>query len=174
LLGLIDADRDRAVAIATERIEKFPALFTGCWLDIFRRKIGLVSSEDGDVDLIQGLLDAMQMARADFTLTFRKLSEGEEMPELAGWSARWRERLTRDPQSLEDRRALMRGVNPAFIPRNHLVEEMIAAAVERGDYRPFEDLLTVLSRPYKDQPDAARYAKPPEPNEQVYRTFCGT
>ena len=68
----------------------------------------------------------------------------------------------------------MKSVNPAFIPRNHLVEEMIAAAVERADYTPFENLLAVLMQPYEDQPDAQKYAEPPPPSEQVYRTFCGT
>lgn len=63
-------------------------------------------------------------------------------------------------------------VNPAFVPRNHLVEEMIAAA-EAGDFAPFETLNTVLSRPYDDQPDFPRYADLP-PRMDGYRTFCGT
>ena len=68
----------------------------------------------------------------------------------------------------------MRAVNPAFIPRNHRVEAMIQAAVEQGDFAPFEELLMVLSKPYEDQPSFARYAEPPEPDERIYRTFCGT
>ena len=71
------------------------------------------------------------------------------------------------------RRATMRAVNPAFIPRNHLVAEVIAAAT-LNDYAPFERLNTVLARPYDDQPDHARYALPPEPHEVVHQTFCGT
>ena len=46
----------------------------------------------------------------------------------------------------------MRGINPAFIPRNHRIEQAIAAAVEREDFAPFEEMLQVLSRPYEDQP----------------------
>ncbi len=68
----------------------------------------------------------------------------------------------------------MRRVNPAFIPRNHRVEAMIEAAVERGDFAPFETLLTVLSRPYVDQPDQAAFAMAPEDGGVGYRTFCGT
>ena len=68
----------------------------------------------------------------------------------------------------------MRAVNPAFIPRNHRIEAVIQAAVERDDFAPFEELLTVLSRPYEDQPGFERYAGPPEPHERVQRTFCGT
>ena len=68
----------------------------------------------------------------------------------------------------------MRAVNPAFIPRNHRIEAVIQAAVTGDDYAPFEALLTVLARPYVDQPDFAAYADPPEPDQRVLQTFCGT
>ena len=68
----------------------------------------------------------------------------------------------------------MRTINPAFIPRNHRVEAVIRAAVDRNDYRPFEELLRVLSKPYEDQPELAAYAEPPQPEERVCQTFCGT
>ena len=68
------------------------------------------------------------------------------------WAARWRQRLADEPQSAAERQAAMRAVNPAFIPRNHRVEAVIAAAVNSDDYAPFEELLTVLSKPYEDQP----------------------
>ena len=68
----------------------------------------------------------------------------------------------------------MRRASPAYIPRNHLVERMIEAAVEREDYAPFEAFMDVLSRPYEDQPGREEYAEPPPANQGVYRTFCGT
>ncbi len=68
----------------------------------------------------------------------------------------------------------MDGVDPAFIPRNHQVEAMIVAAVERQDFAPFHRMLDVLLRPYEDQPDAAHLAEPPQPHERVAATFCGT
>ena len=67
----------------------------------------------------------------------------------------------------------MRAVNPAFIPRNHLVEEAINAALD-GDLNPFDNLLAVLSAPYEDQPAFARYADPPRQDQVVRQTFCGT
>ncbi len=73
-----------------------------------------------------------------------------------------------------ERQAAMRAVNPAFIPRNHRVEAVIAAAVNNDDYAPFEELLTVLSKPYEDQPAFAAYAEPPLPEQRVLQTFCGT
>jgi uncharacterized protein YdiU (UPF0061 family) len=68
----------------------------------------------------------------------------------------------------------MREVNPAIIPRNHRVEQALAAAVEHGDFEPFEALLQVLSRPYEDRPESMTYAAPPKPSERVFQTFCGT
>ena len=68
----------------------------------------------------------------------------------------------------------MRTVNPAFIPRNHRVEQALDAAIEYGDFSPFAELLTVLSRPYEDQAAFADYANPPQTDERVFRTFCGT
>jgi uncharacterized protein YdiU (UPF0061 family) len=51
---------------------------------------------------------------------------------------------------------------------------MIQAAITQSDFAPFEELLTVLSNPYEDQPAYAHYAKPPEEHERVENTFCGT
>ena len=68
----------------------------------------------------------------------------------------------------------MHRVNPAFIPRNHRVEAVIQAAMNNDDYAPFEELLTVLSKPFEDQPGFAAYAEPPEPDQRVTQTFCGT
>jgi uncharacterized protein YdiU (UPF0061 family) len=68
----------------------------------------------------------------------------------------------------------MRAVNPAFIPRNHRIEAVIDAAVNRDDFAPFEELLTVLAKPYQDQPALSGYADPPEPDQRVLQTFCGT
>jgi len=79
-----------------------------------------------------------------------------------------------DPQTAAERRASMRSVNPLYIPRNHLVEEAIAAAVEESDLAPFRRLLQVLSSPYEEQASAERYATPPRPEEVVHQTFCGT
>ena len=88
--------------------------------------------------------------------------------------ARWRQRLTEEPREPEARRAAMRAVNPVFIPRNHLVEAALAAAVERQDLGPFEELLDVVARPYEDRPGFERYSAPPGPEERVHQTFCGT
>ena len=138
------------------------------------------------MSLIRDLLDGMAQNGADFTLTFRRLAdaaEGRDEPVRSlfidptafdTWAGRWRERLKEEPEDADTRRTTMQAVNPAFIPRNHQVEAAIVAAVQRNDFDPFEEILTVLEKPYEDQPTFARYAEPPEPHERVLQTFCGT
>lgn len=188
LLPLIDADRDKAIEHANAIIKAYGERFHAHWLHGMRGKIGLALAEDGDLELIQSLLALMQAQGADFTLTFRRLSALADDPEAetefastfrepaatAEWLAHWRERLLRDPQVPTERAAAMRHVNPAFIPRNHRVEQAIEAAVEDGDFSLFEALLAVLSHPYDEQPAFAAYMDPPKPEERVLQTFCGT
>ncbi|MBB4568323.1 protein adenylyltransferase SelO [Rhizobium leucaenae] len=188
LLSLIDPSVDAAVDLANAVLKAYGERFQTPWLAGMRAKIGLATEEDGDLDLIQALLALMQQQEADFTLTFRRLaalaeSEDKEMAFAASfkdpestetWLARWRERLSRDPQAPTERARAMRSVNPAFIPRNHRIEQAIEAAVKEEDFSLFEALLAVLAKPYQDQPAFAPYAEPPQPAERVLQTFCGT
>lgn len=68
----------------------------------------------------------------------------------------------------------MRAVNPAYIPRNHRVAEVIKAAEDNNDFEPFKRLLRILAHPYAEQPEYSSYQLPPQPDEKVLRTFCGT
>jgi len=167
LLPLLGEDENAARAQAQAAIDAFPALFEAALTAGFRAKLGLRDAEPDDMAMVQDLLDTMAANEADFTLTFRGMSDGA-LPEMFdAWRTRWQERL----RNVD--RDLMRAVNPAFIPRNHRVEEALAAATE-GDFAPFEMLVKVLSRPYEDQPEFAPYRDPPRPEQVVQRTFCGT
>jgi uncharacterized protein YdiU (UPF0061 family) len=188
LLPLLSPEQDSAVADAEDALGAFSGRFETAFQAGLRRKLGLATEREADAALVGDLLAAMAENSADFTLTFRRLADAAADPAEAepvrrlfidptsfdAWATRWRARLAEEPGTGEDRRAAMRAVNPAFIPRNHRVEAVIAAAVERDDFAPFEELLTVLSRPYDDQPEHARYAEPPEAHERVLKTFCGT
>ncbi len=188
LLPLIDPDRDKAIEQANAVIKAYGERFHAFWLQGMRGKIGLASAEDGDLELVQALLALMQAQGADFTLAFRRLSALAGDPEAEAafvssfrepaaaveWLAQWRERLARDAQAPGERAAAMKRVNPAFIARNHRVEQAIEAAVEDGDFSLFEALLAVLSKPYEEQPAFAAYMDPPKPEERVLQTFCGT
>jgi len=188
LLPLLSEDEDAAVAEATEALGAYGPSFEKAYQAGLRRKIGLFTEREGDVTLGRDLLEAMSVNGADFTLTFRRLSDaalGQEDDSgvqalfadpsaFAGWATRWRQRLSQEPMDAGARHAAMQSMNPAFIPRNHRVEAVIKAAVEADDFGPFEELLTVLSQPYEDQPAFAHYAEPPQDDERVYQTFCGT
>jgi uncharacterized protein YdiU (UPF0061 family) len=188
LLPLIDDDENTAVALAQEQVQEFTERFELFYDAAMRRKIGLAEEKEGDAGLVDSLLTAMANNGADFTVTFRRLSDAAgdpaavervrelfaDHPAFDDWAARWTERLALDPQTAAERRSNMRSVNPLYIPRNHLVEEVIAAAVEESDLAPFRRLLEVLGSPYEEQPSAERYATPPRPEEVVHQTFCGT
>jgi uncharacterized protein YdiU (UPF0061 family) len=183
LLPLLGDDSDRALAIANEVLATFQPRFGTTLLTGLRRKLGLFTDEEGDATLAQDLLNAMTAGAADFTLVFRKLDPESDArvrtlfstPEAYdAWAVRWRERIAREPQDAATRRDAMRSVNPAYIPRNHRVEAALAAAIEREDFAPFEELLQVLDKPFEERPQFAGYAEPPLPAERVCQTFCGT
>ncbi len=180
LLPLIDPDPDRALALAREKIAAFTTHFRQLQLTGWREKLGLFNAEAGDETLIEELLAGMHRLRADFTNTCRALADGANRPDplfkdddMVRWQSRWQARLGRQPQSLTAAGTLMRSRNPAVIPRNHRVEEALAAAGQ-DDYQPLQRLLSVLARPYDDTPEQAPYRSPAPPSDQAYRTFCGT
>ncbi|MFH7319351.1 YdiU family protein [Desulfurivibrio sp. D14AmB] len=188
LLPLLADNPEEALAVAREEVARFPELFQAAWLAGMRRKIGLREERAEDRGLIEELLALMAANRADFTLTFRGLCRLEtvdlqgdqelrrlfERPEeFEPWAQSWRSRLAAEGSDDRQRRAAMEAVNPAFIPRNHRVEEVIRAGYQ-GDFSRFRELLAVLAAPFADQPEFIRYARPPRPEEVVTKTFCGT
>ena len=187
LLPLLASHQDEAIKHAQAAIDAIGPDFEQAYGSGLRRKIGLFQSKPEDAGLIEDLLERMTENRADFTLTFRALCDSAVCAEndtavrvlfnnpaaFDEWAVKWRARLAEDGGDPSARREAMRAVNPQYIPRNHRVEEAIAEAV-RGDYAPFETLVAVLSKPFDDQPEFARYADPPRPEEVVHQTFCGT
>lgn len=178
LLSLFDTDEEKAVAVAMEVLNAFPATYERCRVAEMRAKLGLTSDDAGDAALVDELLGWMQTAKADFTNTFRDLASPEL---LAGetyqgevfktWHEKWTARLTRDGHPA-DAFARMNATNPAYIPRNHRVEEVLAAA-ERDDFAPLHELLAVLASPFTAKPEWAKYTLPPA-DDRGYQTFCGT
>jgi uncharacterized protein YdiU (UPF0061 family) len=188
LLPLFAGDRDTGIEAANDALDRFASHFETAYAAGLRRKLGLFRAMPDDLGLAQDLLERMARNAADFTLTFRLLSDASNSigadaavrslftnpVAYDDWAHRWRHRLAEDGGDAGDRLAAMRAASPAFIPRNHLVEEALSAAVNNGESASFERLLTVLSRPYEDQPDFGHYADPPQPYQVVHQTFCGT
>ena len=179
MLPLFDRDVDRAAERATAALDRFPDLFEQHWLDGMRAKLGLFTQEEGDKALADDLLAWMQRRSADFTNTFRSLTGGRLVdlattdPEIELWQRRWTARRGRQPQSSVEAEHLMQRHNPAFIPRNHNVEEALQAATSADDYSVMERLLDVLAAPYDHARDAPMFSRSGS-GEQPYRTFCGT
>ncbi len=185
LLPLLDEIEEKAVESANAVLKEFGERFQSSWIGVFRRKIGLSTEAESDGELIQGLLSALHDGEADFTLAFRRLADAAEgrdgaflgtfkEPEKAGeWLVRWRQRLATEELDMAARAAAMRKVNPAVIPRNHRIQEAIAAA-NYGDLSFFERLLQAIEKPFEERPEFADFMQPPKPEERVTQTFCGT
>jgi uncharacterized protein YdiU (UPF0061 family) len=175
LLPLFDAREDAALEWAREAIGRFSAMFEAAFTQGLLAKLGIATPREGDDALAAALLGRMHEAKLDFTNSFRALcdaAEGQAPPALAplgDWLDQWRARLVGEPGAPA---TLMRRVNPAAIPRNHLVEEALSAAMEREDLAPFDALLAVLQRPFEAPPP--RYAEPMPAGGAPYMTFCGT
>jgi serine/tyrosine/threonine adenylyltransferase len=186
LLPLLDDDEDKAVEMANGVLKSFGDVFQEEWLILFSAKLGVMGEGADDRMLVSDFLDLMHQGEADFTLTFRTLSKvagGAAVdtltdlfkvppPGLSDWITRWRARAD-DGRTPSERQAAMEAVNPALIPRNHRIEEAIAAAVY-NDFSLFHRLVDALADPYADRPDTSDLHVPPTPYERVMRTFCGT
>jgi uncharacterized protein YdiU (UPF0061 family) len=180
--------QEAALASAHEALAAFGPQFEAAYLAGMRRKLGLFTEREGDAVLAQGLLKRMAANQSDYTLTFRRLSDAAVGPEGDGgvralfadpsaydvWTVGWRQRLEEESIPAQVRAARMRTASPLFIPRNHVVEAVLDAAVHQQDFRPFEELLDVVTRPYEERPHLERYATPARPEQCVIATFCGT
>ncbi|MGG7143348.1 protein adenylyltransferase SelO [Clostridium nigeriense] len=181
LVPLLSNNQDEAVDMAQNMVSRFNDIYKEMYLSGMRFKLGLFNEEREDENLIYDLLNLMHKNGADYTNTFRNLTLDKkcdivmfETTEFSSWFNRWQERLNRQEKSKEEIIKLMKSVNPSVIPRNHLVEEAIEAAVKNNDYTVMNKLLEVLLRPYDYADYQEEYAKLPEPSKIPYRTFCGT
>jgi uncharacterized protein YdiU (UPF0061 family) len=179
LLPLIDEDEERAIALAVESLGGFRPQYQAAWSAGMRAKLGLPADVPDEVvaPLAEELLGLLRADSVDLTSFFRRLAGAargdvdaarNSFLDLAGfdrWAARWRE-LAPDADGMDR-------VNPVYVPRNHLVEEALAAATD-GDLDPLTALLDAVSAPFDERPGLERYAAPAPADFGAYRTFCGT
>lgn len=188
LLPLLSDSEAKAVALAETALDTFPATYQPHYETGMLAKLGIHEHNDANVALLNRLLTLMSDTAADHSLTFRRLSERVnpalendasiagiyELPEsFTSWITQWQTQLAREPLPAAERQHQMFAVNPVFIPRNHLVEEVIQAA-NQGQFQPFHDLVERLADPYHYAAIHEHYAKPPRPEQVVCKTFCGT
>jgi serine/tyrosine/threonine adenylyltransferase len=180
LLPLLGDDQEQAIGLAVEALGSFRPEYDAAWSAGMRAKLGLPAGLDAAVGtaLVDDLLGLMQADSVDVTSLFRALgraARGDAAParnlflDLArfdSWAERWLA-LTPDADAMDR-------TNPAYVPRNHLVEEALDAATG-GDLAPLQRLLAAVTSPFDERPGLERYAAPgPADFGATYRTFCGT
>jgi serine/tyrosine/threonine adenylyltransferase len=167
LLPLLSDDLEEGVALAEQSFGVFHAEYDRVWLSGMRARLGLSADtpEDDVRSLVDDLLNLLKENHVDYTSFFRRLRRGEVLPGFGAWLPRWRA-LTPDADAMDR-------ANPVYIPRNHLVEEALAAATA-GDVEPVERLMDAVTAPYDERRGLERYALPAPEDFGPYRTFCGT
>jgi uncharacterized protein YdiU (UPF0061 family) len=186
LLPLIDPDPDMATAAATAVLAAFPNRYQQYWLNGMRTKLGLVEANALDEALIDDLLALLQSQRVDYTTVFRALATtlrgGDEAlsslfeipTAIDEWTASWKSRLETEGRDADLVAKEMDGTNPIYIPRNHTVDDALAAATA-GEIAPFHALLEAVTNPFDERSDLERFAGPAADSfDQTFQTFCGT
>lgn len=181
LLPLISDNEEEARNAAQATLETFSSIFKQSYQKVLTEKIGLPDTEDG-FEHARQLLGLMHADHLDFTVAFRTLAEDIDAftglfinsAAITSWIGEWERYLEGAGVTPDQSMQRMRRVNPAYIPRNHRVEQAIRAAEDDGDYTLTHRLIEVLERPYEDQPEFHDYRTPPKPEEIVRQTFCGT
>ena len=183
MLPLFDDDGDRAVELATGILETFPPRFQEAWNRAMRTKLGVDADDQRGDTVVADLLALMHEQRSDYTSTLRSLSTAvrgdlsatralfADPEAVDAWSERWLALLGDDRTAIAE---AMDRANPIYVPRNHVVEEVLTAA-SWGDVAAFERFLDVVTNPYEERPGLERFAEPaPLDTAGSYRTFCGT
>lgn len=176
LLPLIDTDEIKSIKKATKVIDSFSEVYEKYWLSAMQAKLGLKKNMPVDANLIDDFLHTMLDNKVDYTLAFRALiniEDGDGLRKLYkdhsapnSWIPRYIDRLKQEVKP--------EYVTPIYIPRNHLVEDVLNSAEITQDYMLFERLLNVITQPYSLQKQAKYYSDPPEIYNPNYQTFCGT
>ena len=179
LIPFLDKDKNKAIELATNKINEFDSKYEKKWLKMMRGKLGFISQEKSDEVLILDLLQWMHINKADYTNTFCNLTYENiindkifQMDEFFNWKDRWKKRLSED-KNIQKSKDLMKASNPVIIPRNYLVEEALKYA-EDGNLDKIKHLLKILSNPYKMQSSITSYQMPPKQSKIPYKTYCGT
>ncbi len=179
-----EEETQAVVKIAEEILAAYNQKYHRYWLENMRKKLGLSETHEADTALVKDLLNAMESGNADFTLTFFYLSQAGQLAqaralfskpeEFDEWVEKWQHRLAEESLSDIEHYEMMQAVNPVYIPRNHQIEAAIRAAEDDKDFSVFHALHEVLEKPFERQEGKDAYMLPPQPEEVVHQTFCGT
>jgi len=187
LLPLIDKDLEKSLSKAQEIIDNFPNRMNEAIMKIMCSKIGFKVSDKDSQELLKNYLKLMLDNKSDYTLSFRYLSnllkntdinllneQFKDQESLTSWLKDWMNELKTKKINKKDAIKVMDEKNPIFIPRNHFLERTIEKAIKDNDYSEMQTLLEVLAKPFEEQPNYSTYIDPPNEDEVVQQTFCGT
>jgi uncharacterized protein YdiU (UPF0061 family) len=186
LIPLIDKNEQNSINILTQKISLIHSKYEKAWLKVMSEKIGITKIQDGDLDLINNLLDIMRDEKADFTLVFRYLADfiiGKEnllinlfdnSKKINEWIINWKNRIEKEGKFDKSLCIKMKKINPLYIPRNHLVEYALDEALSKENYKPFYNLLSFVTNPFDEISNSEEYTLPAPIKDKPYKTFCGT
>ena len=180
LLPVIHPEPSTALQLAQSCIDQFDPIWVEKYYEMMLLKLGMDKKAPELYSLVDELLALMQNLKLDYTNTFLALTHdqvtGEGImagPEFKPWLDKWKNTLNHS-NLYEKAKTRMKENNPAFVPRNHLVEEALDAAVN-GNPDLIKQLLEVLGKPYHYQENLSHFTIPPPPVfEHEYATYCGT
>lgn len=180
ILPLLHEDADEAKKIALTIVKSFTQNFQKHYSEGMKAKLGFISDEASDQEIIKSLLEWMERRGADWTYTFRSLLFDESVRtepyfdnEFKEWLSNWKSRVEQPSNNPDQAKTLMRNSNPAYIARNKHVEDALNEA-QSGDLSKFNRLLNALRTPFQEHPEYNDILMPPPPNRDPYLTFCGT
>jgi len=174
IIPLLDEDQNKAIEVGEEIIESFKQKYEKKFHEMMKKKLGFITDEPQDADLIKELLDIMEKNKLDYTNTFRDLmNENITNENLKDFYSKWTIRIDKQNRGKQEVLTLMRKNNPVVIPRNHKVEESLKEA-HKGNLLSLNNLLNALQDPYTERGDLMLYQQPAPENEKKYKTFCGT
>ena len=186
LIPLIDKNEQNSINILTQKLSLIQSRYEKAWLKVMSEKIGITMTQDGDLELINDLLDIMNNEKADFTLVFRYLADFiigkenllislfENSKKIDEWIIKWKNRIEKEGKFDKSLCTKMKKINPLYIPRNHLVEYALSEALSKENYKPFYNLLSFVTNPYDEISNSEEYTLPAPITNKPYKTFCGT
>jgi uncharacterized protein YdiU (UPF0061 family) len=179
LLPLISDDKEKAIQLAKDILNKFPEEYSNKWYQMMFEKLGITQPLNEDKVLVDTLLQLMEENKADYTntfaaLTLNKVSDDSlfTSSQFNDWRKQWENRTNHTDKQIETLK-LMQSQNPLVIPRNHLVESALEDAIQ-GNKSQFNELINLISKPYNYKPHHKNFQTIPSGFDDCYKTFCGT
>ena len=185
LIAFIDKDSDKANKLATEVLENFSIETNQRILDLMCQKIGLAGNNQKNQTLLKRLLKIMMDNQSDYTITFRGISEvlRDNLDEFYGqfndreeidvWLIDWQNQLKEEHKDIASLAEQLDSINPAFIPRNHILQEVIEGAYE-NDFTKFYEMIEIIKNPFVANKETSSYMTAPLEEQKISKTFCGT